>query len=122
LSLADEVDSAATLLDAAGIRTEIKTSPPDLGPTIDRVPAWTVREDVTNVLRHSNAEWCMINADGDSTLYLEITNDHARPQIETGSGLAGLTERVHELAGSFAAGPTPGGGFRLRIDIPLDAI
>jgi signal transduction histidine kinase len=37
-----------------------------------------------------------------------------------GSGLSGLAERVTDLAGGeLEAGPLPGGGFGLRVSLPL---
>jgi two-component system, NarL family, sensor histidine kinase DesK len=78
-----------------------------------------VREGVTNVLRHSEARTCTITATRhDGTLRVEILNDRAHPASGSGHGLA---ERGRELAASVTAGPTPDGGFRLRIDIPGEA-
>jgi two-component system sensor histidine kinase DesK len=37
----------------------------------------------------------------------------------TGSGLAGLGERVRQLGGDLAAGPVRPHGFRLRVSIPF---
>jgi signal transduction histidine kinase len=39
----------------------------------------------------------------------------------TGSGLAGLAERARPLHGRLEAGARPGGGFRLRLTVPLEA-
>jgi two-component system, NarL family, sensor histidine kinase DesK len=35
-----------------------------------------------------------------------------------GNGLAGLAERVAAVGGRLHAGPRPGGGFRLRVELP----
>jgi signal transduction histidine kinase len=39
----------------------------------------------------------------------------------TGRGIAGMRERVRALGGTFAAGPRPGRGFRVRVELPLGA-
>ena len=38
----------------------------------------------------------------------------------TGSGLAGMRERVTALGGTFTAGPAPGGGFRVSATLPVE--
>jgi signal transduction histidine kinase len=38
-----------------------------------------------------------------------------------GNGISGMAERVHELGGSFDAGPRPGGGFRVAAWLPARA-
>jgi signal transduction histidine kinase len=37
----------------------------------------------------------------------------------SGSGLRGLAERAAVVGGSVAAGPSPTGGFALRVTLPL---
>jgi signal transduction histidine kinase len=36
-----------------------------------------------------------------------------------GSGIAGMRERAAALGGGLTAGPRPGGGFRVRAELPL---
>jgi two-component system, NarL family, sensor histidine kinase DesK len=113
VSLAAELASARTALDAAGIEAE-------LAGAVDDVPAdrlelfgWTVREGVTNVVRHSGARHCRVTVD---PLQVEITDDGAGPgRSEAGNGLTGLRERA-EAAGAqlLVEGPAEG-GFRLRV-------
>ena len=91
----------------------------------DAVLAWVVREGATNVIRHSRARRCeiLLTRDGEEA-HAEITDDgrdHPPEPGKTtaGSGLSGLAERVGALGGGFEAGPPPGGGFRLRVSLPL---
>jgi two-component system sensor histidine kinase DesK len=78
---------------------------------------------VTNILRHSTAAECTIEAAaGDGTVRLQISNDGvpARPPAgdDSGSGLANLTARVH-AAGGRLNHRQAGGWFDLTAEIPL---
>jgi two-component system, NarL family, sensor histidine kinase DesK len=119
-SLRDELAVADELLTAAGISTTIER-PVDLpGEPADALLAWAVREGTTNVIRHSRATHCRIAiavAEGDARL--EITDDGtAISGSGNGSGLLGLRERLAEAGGQVDAGPRPGGGFRLAVQVP----
>src|SRR5262249_20632302 len=92
--------------------------------------AWTVREGVTNVIRHSRARVCTIairsEADG---IGVEVSDDGEGssefrvPNSERlGSGVAGLAERVRALGGRFEAGPRAEGGFRLAVWVPVGEV
>jgi two-component system sensor histidine kinase DesK len=119
MSLRTETDGAAALLHAAGIDARIDVDLPDLPQPVEEVLAWTVREGITNVLRHSEARTCSVTAaHRDGTVWLEIVNDEARPPAGEGNGLAGLAERARALSGSALAERTRDGGFRLLVEIP----
>jgi two-component system, NarL family, sensor histidine kinase DesK len=129
--LESELDGARQLFDAAGIECTIEHTIGKLPPVIDAVLAWTVREGVTNIIRHSRAHHCNIRVLYESgSARVEIINDgNCRRERTTseqlGSGLAGLTERVSVCGGRIEAGPLrplPGGesyGFRLLVKLPL---
>src|SRR5215469_6442537 len=59
-ALSSELEGARQLLEAAGIEYQFEQATEKLPPSIDAVLAWTVREGVTNVIRHSRARWCRI--------------------------------------------------------------
>jgi len=87
---------------------------------VEAVLAWTVREGVTNVMRHSQAKRCAVritNKDGHATA--EVIDDGRGGTPEAGSGLRGLEERVRERDGTLTAEPLPHEGFRLRVTLPL---
>jgi two-component system, NarL family, sensor histidine kinase DesK len=129
-TLHSELDGAQQLLSAAGIACTIEHTAEALPPATDAVLAWAVREAVTNVIRHSRARQCCIRITGaNGTVHAEVTNDGYRGQRQegdgarrrTGSGLAGLAERVRAHGGSLEAGPwlTDGQeGFRLWVELP----
>jgi two-component system sensor histidine kinase DesK len=114
-----EVEGAGALLRAAGIDVRIGHTAPELPDAVDSVLAWALREGVTNVLRHSEATTCDITIDHpDGLVRLEIVNDGARTPAPPGNGLTGLQARAGTVGGTVSAGLVPGGGFRLRVDVP----
>jgi two-component system sensor histidine kinase DesK len=118
VSLRTEADGAAALLGTAGVHTDIDLDP-NLSLATQQIFAWAVREGVTNVLRHSEAETCSITVTRlPATARLEIVNDRPRARPATdGRGLAGLTTRAEALGGSTTAGVT-GDEFRLVVEVP----
>jgi two-component system, NarL family, sensor histidine kinase DesK len=129
--LVNEVESASQLLEAAGIACSLEYTGLELPAAQDAVLAWTVREGVTNVIRHSHARHCVIRLNRDhDTVHAEVINDGDRreralsAQDREGLGLSGLTERVTSLGGCIEAGPVrpPGKtGFRLWVELPVKA-
>jgi len=60
-----------------------------------------------------------VDAAGDRA-ELEIDDDgDAAPEGAPGTGLRGLRERAQRVRGEVEAGVRPGGGFRLRLTVPL---
>jgi len=126
--LESELEGARQLLEAAGIDYQIDPLKEALPLAFDAVLAWTVREGVTNVIRHSRARHCRIQlTQKNGTLGAEVLNDGGRrEQAEStarpGLGLAGLQERVSALRGQMEAGPLTLLGkehFRLRVELPI---
>ena len=119
-TLAAELAGAHEVLTAAGIAYHVDYDHVPLPPAVEAVLAWTVREGVTNVMRHSQAKRCavrIINQDGHATA--EVIDDGRGGTPEAGSGLRGLEERVRERGGTLIAEPLPHEGFRLRVTLPL---
>lgn len=129
--LANEVDNARQLLEAAGIACSLEYNGLELPAALDAVLAWAVREGVTNVIRHSHAQHCVIRLNrDDNSVRAEVINDGNRRERASsardreGIGLSGLTERVTSLGGYIEAGPvrTPGKtGFRMWVELPVAA-
>ncbi len=128
-SLTTELDRARSLLDASGITAEIRQFGPPLPPQTAALLGWVVREGVTNVVRHSGAERCVIEVRGEQDrVHLEISDDGrgvgsdaGTPVTGTpGTGLKGLTERLAAAGGFLTSGPDPKRGFRLVAELPVD--
>jgi two-component system sensor histidine kinase DesK len=121
VSLRGEAERAAHLLNAASVDARIDISVNGLSTPVEQTLAWTIREGVTNLLRHSHARRCSITATRHGrNVHLEIVNDGAGPATgnKTGNGLAGVTERARALFGSASAERVGGGRFVLRVEIP----
>jgi two-component system, NarL family, sensor histidine kinase DesK len=109
ITLPGELARARGVLDAAGIRAVVPSSTDDVSGELREVFAWTIREAVTNIVRHSSAR----NADIElSSTRLRITNDGVSDGVDghhggplephvDGSGLVGLRERVEALGGDL---------------------
>jgi two-component system, NarL family, sensor histidine kinase DesK len=102
---------------------------PGLGPDEESALAWTLREAVTNVVRHSRATTCEIALDqvlddDGRFVSLQITDNGVGPaRSGRGNGLTGLHERLEATGGRLESGPGPRGkGFRLRALVPCRAV
>ena len=126
-TLASELRGAREMLMAAGIayRTDYNAGAlGGLSTTVESVLAWTVREGVTNIIRHSGARQCtVLIARDEQSVRVEVADDGKAVSTETsdtgGNGLRGLAERVTALGGRFTAGAAERGGFRLEVALPL---
>ncbi|MGW1731213.1 sensor histidine kinase [Streptomyces sp. NPDC001999] len=123
VDLSTELVGAQGVLKAAGIVCEVTgDGGGQLPAAVQSALGWAVREAATNVLRHGDPRLCTIrlsvSADG---VVLDVENDGAPCAAagESGSGLAGLRERLGALDGSLDAGPVGDGMFRLTARIPL---
>jgi two-component system sensor histidine kinase DesK len=129
-TLGSELAGARQLLAAAGIEYRYEGEDDarlELPTPVEAALAWTVREGVTNVIRHSRAHHCVIRLTRSAAaVTVEIEDDGVGAGAEdaagtSGSGLRGLAQRVAALGGRYEAGPQAGGGFRLAVHAPLSS-
>lgn len=124
LSLRQEVTSARSMLDAAGIAVQAKVDLGPLAPVVDTALATTLREAVTNLLRHSNASRCRIEAlEVEGVIRLLVENDgvdavHHDRSPYGGHGLGNLRARMTAVGGRLESGPWAEGTFRLLAEVP----
>jgi signal transduction histidine kinase len=82
-----------------------------------------VQEALTNALKHGGQAQAAVHLRyGADTLELEITDDGGGALVQVpggGQGLVGMRERVSLYGGVFDAGARPGGGFAVRVLLPL---
>ncbi|MFD6028034.1 sensor histidine kinase [Streptomyces griseoluteus] len=123
--LAAELAGAQVALTAAGVVAEIPAEPDLAGlpEEAEAALAWTLREAVTNVVRHSGAERCAVELLHRHTLdgpVLELSvedNGSGGSGKGPGNGLTGLAERLQGAGGTLEAGRSAK-GFRVVARVP----
>ncbi|MFJ6721369.1 MULTISPECIES: sensor histidine kinase [unclassified Streptomyces] len=124
-TLPGELAGARTALTAAGVVADLPSEvPEDLPQDIESALAWSLREAVTNAVRHSGAKRCTVTLASRQTLgghvvELVVFDDGAGGAAPHGNGLTGLTERLQAVGGTLEAGPVGRTGFRLLARVPL---
>jgi len=102
--------------------------PDPVPPAVSRAAFRTVQEALTNINKHAHGAPATIRMfPCGSALIVEVTND--RPATNAtkvrlpsgGHGLMGVRERTVLLGGTFHAGHTPEGGFRLCVTYPMES-
>ena len=116
-SLRIELKRAQQILSAADIKLIVNGVIPPLNAETDQVLGLTVREAMTNIVRHSLAKNATLRivAKGDD-LMLVVEDDGASGDIIEGSGIIGLRKRIERLGGTTTLEQTP--GLRLCLQIP----
>jgi two-component system, NarL family, sensor histidine kinase DesK len=117
VTLAAEVSSARSTLEAAGIAAELPGALDEVPGERRELFGWVVREGVTNVVRHSRAQRVRVAV---SPTTVEVVDDGTGcvDIVASGHGLQGLRERLAEVGGRLEAGPVDAGGFRLFAEVP----
>ncbi|WP_136519393.1 sensor histidine kinase [Cellulomonas telluris] len=93
--------------------------PPGAGLTVYRI----AQESLTNVLKHAGPDpsvTVMLQWLPDA-VRLEVSDDGRGAAADSdglGQGLVGMRERAAMFGGTVTAGPRPGGGFRVRAELP----
>ncbi|MDT3398916.1 histidine kinase [Streptomyces sp. B1866] len=114
------------LVDYSGIETELDLDlPDDLPPPLQRAVYRTVQEALTNVRKHAPGATAAVRVQhaGGAVLTTVTNTAPTRPTLALPSarhGLIGLRQRAELLGGTLTTGPTPEGGYRLQLRLPVD--
>ena len=120
--LVAEIDHARQTLDAANVTLTWLAPPtgsPTLNATEETVLSLSVREAVTNIVRHAEATRCTMRLAITSDNYYALTvEDNGRHPIQQeGNGLRGMRDRVLGLGGRFSISNDH--GTTLLIELPV---
>jgi signal transduction histidine kinase len=125
-ALSDVPALVAGYLDA-GLDVQLRTDgePCPLPSGVELAAFRIIQEALTNTIKHAGparAEVCIVY--GPDALTVVVADDGRGAGFEPGPGghgIAGMRERVTVYDGDLDAGPHPGGGFRVRARLPLEA-
>jgi signal transduction histidine kinase len=128
----DRLDELVARTAAAGlhVRTQTQGEARELPFGVGVAAYRIVQEALTNVARHAGPatadvtvtyrqEDVTVQVDDDGMLAARPAPSGSEPGSASGSGLAGMRQRVTALGGELYAGPRPGGGFRVRARLPI---
>ena len=116
-----ELATARLSLLSAGVSLDARIPAlPQLASEIESALALSLREAVTNIVRHAAADRVEVELQSDPrSLALSISDDGRGCPIKPGNGLTGMRERIEQLGGRLSVDSAPGVGTRLRIWLPI---
>lgn len=127
VSILAELTAAKTAFLAAGITAELPRTAEQVPAAAKELFGWVLREGVTNVIRHADAQHCIVTM---GQGFLQVDDDGVGPGghvlsgadfsqdlATSGNGLKGLAERVSAAGASLEVGRSKLGGFRLRVHL-----
>lgn len=124
-----EIEGAGRALQTAGIRAELPEAQSALAVAgvNAKLFSWVLREAVTNMVRHSDANAARVRL---SVTGLDILDNGVGVGDARGNGLTGMAQRVAASGGSvvieaapeqwLAENPNPAGGVGTRIRVSMD--
>lgn len=116
-----ELDRVAALLKAADVSVERRWEQLDMPPAYERVLALIVREAVTNILRHSQANACRLAVFRAGGAYrLDISDNGRGGNLAEGIGMRSIRTRAEALGGTAVWSSDP--GTRLTVSLPVSAL
>jgi signal transduction histidine kinase len=114
-----------TLAARSPVPVEIEATPDGRLPEpVEAAVYFLVSEALTNMAKHAHASRVTIRVGWeDQRAVVEVSDDGmGGADPDRGSGLAGLTDRIGALDGRLEVDSPPGGGTRLRAEIPCDIV
>lgn len=123
ISLVRETATAACLLTAADIAVHVDVGCGALEDKIDTVLAMVLREAIANILRHSEARRCVIEAEQEEeSITLAVINDGVTRRVtprNSGYGLENLAWRLEAVGGELITMTGCDDRFSLVAKVPM---
>lgn len=116
--LAAEMELARNTLNAANVALSCESPLPKLSIAEETAMCLTVREAVTNIVRHARAKHCRMRfaTTADNYFSLLVEDDGTHAVVQEGNGLRGMRERIQAMGGRFSISTK--GGTSLQIELP----
>ena len=120
-----EPGEAASVRASGSAPTDAPTGMPILSAMAEAAVFRVVQQAISNALQHAPGAPITVEVRRlETALELTVLNGPAhRPSTDPGGGGTGLTvmrERADAVGGALQAGPVEGGGWRVRLVLPLD--
>ena len=127
VTVKEEMANAVRVLEAAGITVDAHVViPPGISDDNDRLLGLTIREGITNLLRHTRSQSCRLivaseQREGCAGVGLELSDSGPRVSSEhtVGNGISELTRRYHQAGGVLRLSTTAAGGSALGSWLPM---
>ncbi|GED16694.1 sensor histidine kinase [Aneurinibacillus migulanus] len=123
VSLEEEINYAKHALQTAKIELTVKelASMPPLTRIAETMVALSIREAVTNTMKHSQANHCTITTNYQAGMYtIQVTDDGVGfTQATNGNGLQSIKERMQFLQGKAEIKAVPDSGVTVILTVPI---
>ena len=124
VSIAEEIRQAEELFQMAGIRLAIRGMnevPSSLSRVAETMIALSLREALTNVIKHSQAKNCSVDMlERDGVYEVKVVDDGIGigKGAEAGNGIESIRERMRLVQGSAVITESSDGGVTVTLSIP----
>ncbi|MFS0878732.1 sensor histidine kinase [Metabacillus niabensis] len=122
IPLESEIENSRKLMQSVGIELIVKKGDIPLLPSVTQTMlALSIREALTNVIKHSKAAHCILELDViDHTLLIQIKdNGIGLAKVQSGNGIQSMKERLRVVQGTAVVTNSPRGGTNVMLKLPI---
>jgi len=123
-SVHSAVDAMTGRLRDVGRRVSVDGDISGAGEDVTLTAMWILRESLTNVMLHSDSRDVRVRLSRSPDSVGVLVEDDGPASTSSGlssggNGIPGMRERADTLGGTVSTGPRPGGGWSVRVVLPL---